>query len=249
MIYPTQAQLDLFKRTPGAISVHEMIAIMNVVAEATGGGAYAEMGSHRGKSGVAAAIGMKHAGRPDGSGNGMRLYMVDPLYDMTNLEAWKHACQGHPDNAWQGAKEPDFRATVERVIDEASDDYVAPHLMGDFSTHAIPEIGHHFSYVLLDADQHTYELTTEELGLLRKRMIVGGVIGFHDFMSQYTGVERAYREMLTGRGDGIEYHEVPIDWPEIKRWVAANGGEKGNDSWHHNTEEAPCFFGALKRVK
>lgn len=251
MIYPTQKQLDLFKRTPGAISVHEMVAIMNVVAKVPNPGAYAfaEMGSHRGKSGVPTAIGMCKVGRGDGSGNGMRLYMVDPLYSMDNLEAWKHSCQGHPDNAWQGAREPGFCGSVANVIAEASDDYVVATLMGDYSTHAIPEIGGPFAYAFLDSDQHQYELVKEELELLRDRMAVGGIIGFHDFQSQFLGVEQAYREMLQGRGDGIEYHEVPIDWPEIKKWVAANGGEKGNDSWHHNEMDAPCFFGALIRRK
>jgi len=243
MIYPTQAQLDLFKATPGAISVHEMLAIMNVVVKAPMGGTYAEMGSHRGKSGVATAIGIMH-----GSVFTESLHLVDPLYDMNNLEAWKHSCQGHPDEAWQGAKEVGFRGSVVNAISVASNGEVTAVLHGDFSTHAIPELhAKHgaFGYVLLDTDQHTYELTKEELSLLRERMMIGGLIGFHDFRSQFLGVEQAYREMLTGG----QYEEVPIDWEPIERWVAANGGEKGNDSWHHTELDAPRFYGALKRGK
>ncbi len=245
MIFPNPQELSLFKATPGAISVHEMVAIINVVAQVPIGGTYAEMGSHRGKSGVATAIGMKTSPFTES------LHLVDPLYDMNNLEAWKHACQGHPDNAWQGAKEAGFCGSVVNLISAASDGEVTAVLHGDFSTHAIPEIcGVHgnYSYVLLDTDQHTYELTTEELKLLRTRMKVGGLIGFHDFKSQFLGVEQAYREMLTST-DGIAYEEVPIDWEPIKKWVAGNGGEAGNTSWHHCEMDAPCFYGALKRVK
>lgn len=244
MIYPTQAQLSIFKRTPGAISVHEMLAIMNVVSKAPDG-VFLECGSHRGKSGSATASAMSLH-------HGTRLHLCDPLYDMNNLEAWTHACQGHPDNAWQGAKEPGFNGSVCNVISEASDGMVEAVLHGDFSTHAIPAIHAehgYFAYVLLDTDQHTYELTRDELALLRARMMVGGLIGFHDFGSQFLGVEQAYREMLQGRGDGIEYHEVSIDWEPIKQWVSANGGEKDCVSWHHNEMDAPCFYGALIRVK
>ncbi len=244
MIFPTQKQLDLFKKTPGAISVCEMVAIMNVVAKAPDG-VFAEMGSHRGKSGSATAMAMA-------AHHGTVLHMVDPLYSMDDVEVWKHACQGHPDNAWQGAKEADFKDTVRGVIREASDGMVEAALHGDYSTRAIPHLYSEFgafAYVLLDSDIHTYELTKEELGLLRERMVVGGIIGFHDFQSQFTGVEQAYREMLTTVPGGPVYEEVPIDWPEIVRWARENGGEAGSDSWHHTEMEFPCFFGALRRVK
>lgn len=240
MIFPTQGQLDLFKATPGAISVHEMVAIMNVVFQAPEG-TFAEMGSHRGKSGSAAAMAMALA-------HGATLHMVDPLYDMENLDAWAHSCQGHPDNAWQGARELDFKDTVKGAIITASCAQVIPELHGDYSIHAIPELhAKHgdFAYVFLDSDQHTYELLKEECDLLRGRMKVGGILAFHDFASQFLGVEQMYREMLQG---GM-YHEIPIDWEQIKSWVSANGGEQGNISWHHNENPAPCFFGALVRVK
>ncbi len=244
MIYPTQQQLELFKKTPGAISVHELLGIMSVVSKAPDG-VFAEMGSHRGKSGVAtaAAMSMYH---------GTKLHLVDPLYDMTNLEAWTHACQGHPDNAWQGAREPGFNGSVANVIAEVSDGMVEAVLHGDFSTHAIPAIhAEHgdFAYVLLDTDQHTLELTREELGLLRRRMMVGGLIGLHDLRSQFTGVEQAYREMLTCVNGEPVFEEVSIDWSEIQRWVSANGGEKENVSWHHVEIDAPMFYGALVRIK
>lgn len=240
MIFPTEQQLALFKSTPGAISVCEMVAIMNVVHQAPAG-TCAEMGSHRGKSGVATAAGMlpKH---------GTKLHLVDPLYAMDNLEAWTHACQGHPDNAWQGAREPGFRWSVCNVIFAASHGNVEAVLHGDHSTHAIPAIHTEYgpyAYCFIDTDIHAYPLLREETDLLWDRVMVGGIISFHDFGGACTAVEHRYREMLQGG----HFHEVPIDWEEIKRWVAANGGETGNDSWHVNTEEKPCYFAALVRVK
>lgn len=240
MIFPTQEQLDLFKSTPGAISVHEMVAIINIAAQAPKG-TCAEMGSHRGKSGIAAAIGLSHT-------ENSTLHMVDPLYDMENLEAWSHADQKHPDNAWQGAKDDGFKQSVLKMIEASTSIACMARLHGDYSTNAIPRLhSEHgdFGYVFIDSDQHQYELVKEECKLLRNRMAVGGIICFHDFQSQFTGVERAYRETL----EGGQYQEVPIDWERIKTYVKDIGGEAGNQSWHHCDKEAPCFVGAIKRIK
>ena len=242
MIFPTQEQIDLFKSTPGAISVHEMMAIINVAAQAPKG-TCAEMGSHRGKSGIAASIGLS-------STENHELHMVDPLYDMENLEAWSHADQKHPDNAWQGAKESDFRQKLIQYVSFATGEpaKVKPILHGDYSTNAIPGLHKQygdFAYVFIDSDQHQYELVHAECELLRDRMMIGGIIAFHDFQSQFSGVEQAYREMLQG---GF-YQEIPIDWDRIKTYVKDIGGEAGNESWHHTDKEAPCFFGAIRRLK
>lgn len=240
MIFPSYYQMDLFSKTPGAISRCEMIAIINIAAQAPKG-TCAEMGSHRGKSGIAAAIGLSHT-------ENNVLHMVDPLYDMENLEAWSHADQKHPDNAWQGAKDEDFKPGLIHLILDATYNSVAINLHGDYSTNAIPRLhSEHgdFGYVFIDSDQHQYELVKEECSLLRSRMAIGGIICFHDFQSQFTGVERAYREML----EGGQYQEVPIDWERIKAYVKDIGGEAGNASWHHCDKEAPCFVGAIKRVK
>lgn len=238
MIYPTKTQIEIFKRTPGAISVHEMVAIANTASWAPNG-PILELGSHRGKSSVATVSGFTGS---------KEMHLVDPLYDMGNVEAWKHSCQRHPDNAWQGARDRGFLTSVIRPISEASNGLASVSLHGDYSTHAIPALHSllgDFAYVMIDTDQHQYELVSEELSLLRKRMMIGGIIGFHDFMSQFLGVERAYREMLSG---GM-YSEVPIDWEAIKHWVSENGGESGNESWHHTENPTPCFYGAIRRIK
>ena len=240
MIFPSYDQMNLFSKTPGAISRCEMIAIINIAAQAPKG-TCAEMGSHRGKSGIAAAIGLGHT-------DNHILHMVDPLYDMENLEAWSHADQKHPDNAWQGAKDSGFKSSLIHLILDATYNSIATNLHGDYSTNAIPRLhSEHgdFGYVFIDSDQHQYELVKEECELLRNKMAIGGIICFHDFQSQFTGVERAYREML----EGGQYQEVPIDWERIKAYVKDIGGENGNTSWHHTDKEAPCFVGAIKKIR
>lgn len=241
MITPTPDQLALFKSTPGAISVHELLGIMHAASLAPAG-TCAEMGSNQGKSGIAAACGL-----PMDVSGVRELHMVDPLFDLSNIEAWKHSCQGHPANAGYGADSPEFNDVVAERVINAADGVIAPVLHGDFSTHAIPELcDKHgkFAYVFIDSDQHQYELCRAECDLLMDRMVMGGIIAFHDLGSQFTGVENVYREMVN---TGL-FIEVPIPWDSIKEWVAANGGEAGNESWHHVDKPAPCYFGAIKYV-
>lgn len=253
MTFPTPEQMAIFANTEGAISKAECCAIAYVAKQAPAG-TCAEMGSHRGKSGTAFAIGVSASDWK----KQRSLHMVDPLYDMTNLEVWRHADQGHPDNAWQGAREETFNKTVISTIFEASklpDGELGIHkveLHGDFSLHAIPELfTKHgpFAYVFLDSDQHQYELVKAECELLRDKMVMGGIIAFHDFNSQFSGVERAYREML----EGGCFQEIGIPWQEINAHIASIGGEWAephrNHSWHHCDKEVINFFGAIRRVK
>ena len=69
MIYPTKEFLEIFKKTPGALSVAESICIMNLAALAPEG-VYAEIGSHKGKSGMSARVSLKPG----------KFYLVDPIY-------------------------------------------------------------------------------------------------------------------------------------------------------------------------
>jgi len=252
MNFPSQEVIKLFKDTNGAISLHEGCAIYWLAEQCPSGNAV-ELGSHEGKAAVMAAAGFQTK---------RQFHLVDPCYDTQNDEAWKHSVQGTSKNAWHKIHEPSFNRDVKHRIVQASYErvglqepgvervgFVEPVLHGDYSLHAIPEISAPFSYVMVDSDIHTYELTRDELNLLRDRMAIGGIIAFHDFASQFTGVEQAYREMLQG---GM-YEEVGIPWGEIKAFVASIGGENGqgipNSSWHHCDKEAPTFLGALKRVK
>lgn len=247
MITPDSFQLELFRSTHGAISVCEMLGIMNVSSQAPLG-TCAEMGSHRGKSGIAAAIGLSQSSEPN-----RILHMVDPLYNLENIEAWKHTCQGHPDKAWEGARDDDFHGIVQgRILDatsfksgEITVSKVIAQLHGDYSLHAIPDLHSRFgsfAYVFIDSDQHTYELCKAECDLLRDKMAIGGIICFHDFGNQFLGVEQVYREMI----QNDVFREISIPWDDIRKWVRENGGESGNSSWHMEGNPEPCFVGAIK---
>lgn len=259
MNFPDQGIIELFKKTEGAISLHEGCAIYWLAGQCPEGCAV-ELGSHEGKAAIMAAAGFAKKAL---LGSAKDFHLVDPCYDTKNAEAWANSVQGTSENAWHKIHDPDFNDGVRNRIFNASvfrvtkldnehdqvDAKVRPVLHGDYSLHAIPEILAPFSYCMVDSDVHTYELTRDENALLKERMAIGGIIAYHDFQSQFLGVERAYREMLQG---GM-YEEIGIPWGEIKDFVKSIGGEDGQGmpccSWHHREMEAPCFLGALRRVK
>jgi hypothetical protein len=236
MNFPLQSTLRLFSETNGAISLAEGCAIHHLASLAPDGCAV-ELGAHCGKAAVMAASAFA---------TDRQFHLVDPCFDVTNREAWAHSCQGVPENAWGYAHDPGFNGSVVNRIFMASRGKVDPVLMGDYSLHAVPQIEGPISYCLIDSNEHTYELCRDECALLKDKMAIGGLLVFHDFMSQFLGVEQAYREMLQG---GM-YHEVGIDWQTIIQFVKDSGfKEEENVSWHHREMEFPCFLGALIRVK
>jgi hypothetical protein len=100
-----------------------------------------------------------------------------------------------------------------------------------------------YAYVFSDAGSHQDGLPLREVKLLEDRIVSGGIIGFHDFRSQFCEVEGAYNYLL---GTG-KYEEVPIPWEEINKYVLENNLEEGNQTWHHTELATPNFFGALRR--
>ena len=236
MNLPTETTLRLFSKTNGAISLSEGCAIHHLASLAPEGCAV-ELGAHAGKAATMAAAGFQ---------TNRDFYLVDPCFDVTNREAWAHSCQGTPENAWGYAHDPGFNGSVVNRIFEASRGHVEALLRGDYSVHAIPLIQGPISYAMIDSNEHTLELCRDEQNLLREKMAIGGLLLYHDFRSQFLGVEQAYREMLQG---GM-YEEVGIDWPAINQFVKDSGFKEGdNISWHHREMEFPNFLGALKRVK
>lgn len=75
MITPTPDSFAPFKSIPGALSVAECIAIINVAAQVPHGGVYLELGTHKGKSAYAAVCSL-----PDGVFN-----LVDPIFEDNEL--------------------------------------------------------------------------------------------------------------------------------------------------------------------
>lgn len=76
MKYPSKHFWEVFKATPGALSCAEAIAIANI-AELAPIGNYMEAGSHKGKSGMAASVGL-----PGGT-----FYLIDPIFEDETLKS------------------------------------------------------------------------------------------------------------------------------------------------------------------
>jgi len=234
MIPPSQEFIDRFKKCPGAFSVCESIALMNITSQVPEGGNFIEAGSNAGKSGMSAAYGL-----PKGN-----FYMIDPIFDLENLEAWEHTIQGHPKNlAWEYASQSDFKERVKKRILFASDHKVVPILLGSYSEKELPLHGR-YSFVFIDSDNHSPERVFAEINIVAGKMVKGGIIAFHDFGNQYIAPREAHQYLInTG-----EYEDVPIDWDLIFNYVRENELEEGNNSWHEKgSEEFPKFVGAVKR--
>jgi hypothetical protein len=232
MTFPDNNFFEEFKKTPGAISVCEAIAIFQIASQATKGGAYIDLGSHAGKAAMSAAHGIQNGS----------MIMVDPIYDLGNVEAFKHSIQGSPENIpWAYALEPGFKGEVKDRIMAVSD--MTPALFGDYSENALKKFDQ-FSYVFIDSDTHEEPMIKAELDLIVNKMVPGGIIAFHDFNSEFIAVHEAHQKLIeTGR-----FENVKIDWDAIVQFVKERDLEKGNISWHHNDVEFPCFVGAVRRI-
>jgi len=111
-----------FLPTPGALSAAEACAISDLAAQVPKG-VYADLGSHHGKSSMAAAHSL-----PTGT-----LYMVDQVYcDDPNV--WEHSVQKTPENnPWSYTKTNDFKERVIENIRIVSAMEISACLVGDYS--------------------------------------------------------------------------------------------------------------------
>lgn len=131
------------------------------------------------------------------------------------------------------------------TVEKQSPSNLEARFIPSYSTDVIasPDLNVNYSYVFVDSGSHQDGLPMMEVKLLEDRVVQGGIIAFHDFRSQFVEVEQAYNYLL---GTG-KYEEIKIDWDAIVNYVRENDLEKGNNSWHHNELDFPCFVGALKR--
>lgn len=235
MIIPDKDFIDRFKKCQGAFSVAESIALMNITAIVPEGvGNYIECGSNAGKSGMSAAYGL-----PKGT-----FYMIDPIFDLKNREAWKHTIQGEPENlAWGYVKEDGFNEMVKERITLASNGRVTPILLGSYSEAELPKYPP-YSFAFIDSDNHQWERVFSEVKILEDNMVSGGIIAFHDFGNQYIAPQEAHAYLL----GTCKYDNIVIDWGTIFNYVRENNLEEGNDSWHQaGSNEFPRYVGAVRR--
>ncbi len=234
MIIPSNEFVELFKKTPGAFSVSESIALMNLTATVPEGYNFIEAGSNAGKSSMSAAYGL-----PKG-----KFYMVDPIFDLTNREAWTHTIQEKPENlAWNYVNEDGFNEAVKGRVKFASNGRVEPILLGSYSEKELPNYGK-YSFVFVDSDNHSHERVFGEIAIVEDMVVEGGIIAFHDFFNQYISPAEAHAHLIrTGK-----YENVYINWNEIFDYVRANNLEADNETWHHaGSNEFPCYVGAVRR--
>jgi len=144
--------------------------------------------------------------------------------------------------------EPEFSDTgrlkeVADLIGQVTDKKLYCLPIPGYSTDVLPTLGE-FAYIMVDSGSHQDGLPLAEVKMLEDKVVSGGIIAFHDYLSQFREVGEAYQYLLsTGK-----YEEVPIPWQEIVEMVNAENLEEGNVSWHHTELKNPCFLGALKRI-
>lgn len=232
MKFPSNSFYEHFKPTPGAISCCEAAAIFWLAGKVPMGTCM-DLGSNAGKAAMSAAAALKY----------VEFVMVDPIYDLTNREAFKHSVQGVPENMpWSYVNDPFFLEKVKERIFTVSNTFVHATLRGDYSENVIPRYDR-YGYVFIDTDDHQEELVMAEVRLLEERMLPGGIIAFHDFENQYAAPKKA-AEMLVKTGN---FDFVDIPWADIQEYVKSRDLEKGNNSWHMPGVELPCFVGAVIR--
>ncbi len=186
MITPPQEFWDVFKNTNGALSCCEALAIMNLAElvplmevgeKKTTAGQFLEMGTHKGKSAMAAMCGLPQPAL---------FFMLDPEF---KDEKWLEETH----NAISEVQTISERTLVIRaLIPEYSTDFLEKYknLM--------------FSWVFSDAGSHQDGLPMREVKLLEDRVVPGGIIAFHDFNSQFKEVRESYDYLLsTGKYEEV----------------------------------------------
>lgn len=181
MITPSREFLEVFKNTNGALSVTESICIMNIAAQAPNG-IYMELGTHKGKSAMAAMCGLTRSP--------ISFFLLEPEFkDSVFLNE---------------AKEP-----IE-LVQRMMGDYVTVLYTPEYSTDFIGKITG-YSYVFVDSGSHQDGLPMQEVKMLEDGMVQGGIICFHDWDSQFQEVKEASDYLVgTGKYDyiNINWEEI-----------------------------------------
>lgn len=223
LVIPPDGFWEVFRKTSGALSCAEALAIMNISALApicyVGGNdvkhsLWLEAGTHKGKSALAAMAGV----------NERHLTTFTLLEPEFSDENWMQE--------------------VKDIVKDGVSHYVYNRFLKDYSTDYLEKTDEEYAYVFIDSGSHQDGLPMREARLLEDRIVPNGIIAWHDYKSQFVEVEEAY-EYLKSTG---KYEEVPINWQEIIEYAEANNLEDGtNNTWHHTELKHPCFVGALRR--
>lgn len=172
--YPPFEFWQLFKKTNGALSAAEAIAIYNISLLAPEGkNKYIELGTHLGKSAISAALGLK----------GGRFDLVDPIFDKED-------------------KLKTISETIKELSNNF-DIKCEMWLVPGYSTDVINR-KFDYSYVFVDSGSHGDGLPMKEAKMIEDRVISGGIVGFHDYQNQFVEVAAAYNYLVsTGKYEPI----------------------------------------------
>jgi hypothetical protein len=242
IITPPQSTIDIFKQTPGAISMHEMLAIGWLTEQAPRDGVVMDIGTNAGKGAIAEAIGYQRAGIE------REMMCIDTVFDLDNKEAWSDnkTQEGPMTTGWAWIYEPDFKVKVMERIERAGGMFVRPYLFGESALTAIPRLGRGgVAFAFCDADNNQKWLVDGIVDALAQLMVTGGIIAHHDHHSQFIAPHEA-QDRLIATG---EFEKIKIPWEEVKSAVDSIGGEHPPDnlSWHHKETARPMFVGAIRK--
>lgn len=237
--------VNLFKTTPGAISVHEMLGIA-WLAEQAPAGILMDIGSNASKAAIAQCIGFARQGVP------RDIHLIDTVFDLENKEAWAENLTqpgGAMNTGWSWTMEPDFKEKVQARIAQAGGGLITPYLHGESVLKAVPRLARPgVAFAFCDADNNQPVTVNGIVDSLAHKMVAGGIIAHHDHGSQFFLPAEA-QDRLIASGN---FERIEIPWEEIKQAVDTLGGEHGGgvrcNSWHHQETERPMFVGAIRRI-
>lgn len=223
--------LTRFRLTPGAISVCEGLAINLLAAQAPAGTAL-ELGAHAGKSAIAAASALGAIKR--------NIVLVDPMYAVVDPDKWRIAAPaGHKVDPWPYARRKNFTLEVKRFVTEEGGPLVSVWCHRVSSLAAIPlQPDRSVAYVMIDSDDHSYELVSAEIEALRPKLVAGAVVVMHDYGNEFDGPIGVAQELT-------DFKPIKIPWPDIRQAVKFLELEAGNNSWHAPLNPLPCYVGGF----
>jgi len=214
MKFPNQSFWKVFKKTEGAFSTAEALALYNICLSVPTNQVCAEFGVYLGKSASVAVSALID--------KNIIFYLVEPE-----------------------AEDEDWKRKIAKTVNKASNGNIEIWVAPKTSIEFLKTNKNDFGYVFVDSGAHD-DMVMEEVKLLEDRVIKDGIIAFHDFLNQFTAVERAYNYLIsTGK-----YVPIPINWEEIFNYVKEHNLEEGNVSWHQYPElpHPPNFVGAVRKL-
>jgi len=227
--------INFFKPIQGAISVAEAVAMYyTILNNCKLKFQYAaDLGSNFGKSSCIASAALSDAGIEG------EFHLVDPIYNQKNPDLSETiGTHGHnPYYDW-----PDF---CERTLSHVSKFSRMKPILNPVPSVRFLETCPMLGYVFIDSDDHNDITIQKELSIVDKKLLVGGILGFHDFGNQCVAPkEAAYKLIESG-----SYELLPIDWDYVLSIADSLGGEEGNQSWHMTHLKNPIYVGFLRRIK